>query len=154
MDDAPRRPDRTLLVILGIIAALVLVSLVVVFSRGAPAQLDASSPEGVVQRYAAAVAAGDEKAAKDFLSADVRDSCTRMDRFTNQNMRITLTSTTVRADSADVAVSIVTSTGGGPFGSDDYRTDGVVDLIREGGDWKIDRTPWELAICTETEVTP
>jgi len=153
MNATPQKPDRTLLVVLALIAVLVVVSLAVVFTRGAPAELDAASPEGVVQRYATAVTAGDEQTAKSYLSAEARESCTPVDHAADGSVRVTLVSTTVRPDSADVAVSIVTSTGDSPLGSDEYQSDGVVDLVRQGGEWKVDHTPWELAVCTENEVT-
>ncbi|MEC5150850.1 hypothetical protein [Cryobacterium sp. GrIS_2_6] len=50
MNPIPGRPDRTLIAVLSVIAVLVIVALVVVFSRGAPEQLDQATPAGVVQR--------------------------------------------------------------------------------------------------------
>ena len=147
MSEKHERPDRTLVVILGIIGALVIVALMVVFSRGAPAQLDASTPEGTVQRYASAVLEGDEKEAAQYLSEAALDSCERADRPSTRNISISLVSTTVRSDTADVRVSITTSYDGGPFGSSDYETEGVVDLVRTDGSWRIDSAPWEITIC-------
>ncbi|MBM7502642.1 hypothetical protein ACFPER_04120 [Agromyces aurantiacus] len=151
-ESAPR-PDRTLLVILGIIVALVIVALVVVFSRGEPELLDESTPEGVVQRYSAAVIDGDEQAAKEYLVAEVADDCVRIEPATGADLRVTLVDTEEREDSADVRVLLTISYGGGgPFGSDEYQEDGVFDLVRDGGEWRIETAPWPLTICQPTGV--
>ena len=154
MSEKHARPDRTLVVILAIIAALVIVALAVVFSRGAPAQLDQATPEGTVQRYATAVLAGDEAAAALYLSQAALDSCGRMDSSSTDNTRISLVSTTVRDDTADVKIAITTSYGSGPFGSSDYETDGVVELVKADGAWRIESAPWELTICPNPTDTP
>jgi hypothetical protein len=72
-----RRPDRTLLAIVAAIAALVVVALIVVFTRGEPAPVDEATPAGVVQRYSAAVIAGDEAAAAAYLTDTAKDRCNR-----------------------------------------------------------------------------
>lgn len=153
MNAPPTRPDRTLVVILSVIAALVVVSLAVVFSRGEPKQLDASTPEGVVQRYAAAVIAGDESAAAAYLTAEALDSCQDFNTAVTDNIRVTLVSTTERADSADVKVSIVTSYESGPFGASESESEDAFDLARIDGEWLIDRAPWQLAVCPTPKVT-
>lgn len=153
MSKTHARPDRTLLVILGIIGALVVVALAVVFSRGTPELLDPSTPEGTVQRYATAVLAGDEKTAARYLSQTALDSCDRVERPSADNVSISLVSSTIRDDTADVKVSITTSYGSGPFGASDYETDGVLDLVRTDGSWLIDNAPWELTICPNPKVT-
>ncbi|WP_426978165.1 hypothetical protein ACQCSU_02895 [Pseudarthrobacter sp. O4] len=94
-----------------------IVALAVVFTRGEPAPLDESTPAGAVQRYSAAVIAGDEAAAAAHLSEAARTRCSNVGRTTADNLRVTLVSTTVRAGSADVRVLITVSEGGGPFGS-------------------------------------
>lgn len=152
MKTEAKKPDRTLVVVLSIIAALVIVSLVVVFSRGEPELLDASTPEGVVQRYTAAVIDGDESAAAEYLTEDTLEDCEKLERPTTENIRVTLVSTTERAESADVKVSIVTSYEGGPFGSSEYEEQGVFDLVKVDDEWLIDTTPWPLTICTNTAV--
>jgi len=141
-----------LVVILGIIGALVVVALAVVFSRGAPEPLDPSTPEGTVQQYATAVVAGDEKTAARYLSRTALDSCERVERPSTDNVSIRLVSSTIRDDTADVKVSITTSYGSGPFGASDYETDAVVDLVRIDGSWLIDNAPWELTICPNPTV--
>ncbi|MFC5931444.1 hypothetical protein [Cryobacterium melibiosiphilum] len=145
----PPRPDRSLLIVLGVIAVLVVVSLVVVFSRGEPEALDPDTPEGVVQRYSAAVIAGDETAAMGYLTPDVRDGCERFSDAQTDNLRVVLVSTTERSTSADVRVSIVASyEGNGPFGASEFASERTFDLVTVDGEWLIESSPWELAICT------
>ena len=147
MDATPPRPDRTLIVMLGVIAALVVVALIVVFTRGEPELLDESTPEGVVQRYSAAVIEGDEAAATQYLVPELGSPCDRIDRGPVDGIRVTLVSTTERDDSADVKVLIVTSYEGGLFGSSEYEESGVFDLVAADGRWLIESTPWPLTIC-------
>ncbi|MGO4692518.1 hypothetical protein [Glaciibacter sp. 2TAF33] len=154
MDETLKKsPDRTLWTIIGVIIALVVVALVVVFTRGAPRQLDPSSPAGVVQRYSEAVIAGDESAAGRYLTAEVVARCTGGESHVTDDIRVVLVSTTERDDSADVTVSIVTSYPGGPFDRAESESDGVFDLVRVAGQWRIDTTPWPLTVCPPNKGT-
>lgn len=154
MNAAAPQPDRTLIVILSVIGVLVVVALVAVFSRGEPKVLDASTPAGVVQRYAAAVIAGDEATAVTYLAPDLRARCEKFTNTSVDNVRITLVSTTERTESADVKVSLATSSDqGGPFGtSSEYATEEVFDLVKVDGKWFISTTPWSLTVCSDTAV--
>ncbi|MGO4105736.1 hypothetical protein AB4Y63_17465 [Leifsonia sp. YAF41] len=144
------RMDRTLVVILSVIAALVIIALAVVFSRGTPQNLDAATPQGVVQRYAAAVIAGDESAAQQFLTPAVRATCDRFENVYTDDLRVVLVDTAERADSADVKVSLVTSYSGGLFGPSEYESADEFGLTKIGDEWLIEKTPWELTICGES----
>ena len=141
MDASRARPDRTLIVILAVIGALVVVALVVVFARGEPELLDESTPQGVVQRYSAAVIEDDEAAAIEYLSPEVGDSCRPFDAGTTQDLRVTLVSTTERDDTADVDVLITMSYGGGLFGSSEYEEPGSFELVASDGGWLIESRP-------------
>jgi hypothetical protein len=154
MDAAARKPDRILIVVLSVVAVLVAVSLAVVFSRGEPALLDESTPQGVVQRYAAAVIDGDESAAAAYLTEAGRSQCVKFDRASTDNLRVTLVSTTERPTSADVRVLIVVSNGGGPFGNSEYETEDVFDLVKTDGKWLVESAPWQLRACTNRAVKP
>jgi hypothetical protein len=147
MSTAPGRPDRTLIVILGTIAALVIVALTVVFTRGEPAPLAPNTPEGVVQLYVRAVLVGDERTAAGYLTVARLDSCDRVDSVPLDNVRLTLISSTVREHAAAVRVAIVTATDNGPFGPSEYATEDTFDLITTNGRWLIDGAPWKLQIC-------
>lgn len=152
MDAAAAKPDRILIVILSIIAVMVAVSLAVVFSRGKPALLEESTPQGVVQRYAAAVIEGDESAAAAYLTDAARSQCVGFERPSSNNLRVTLVSTTERPASADVRVLIAVSSGGGPFGNSEYENEDVFDLAKTNGKWLVDSAPWQLRVCTNTAV--
>lgn len=143
------RPDRTLLVVLLAVAALVVLALVVVFTRGTAPPIDASTPAGVVQRYTEAVIAGDERAAREHLVADAREGCEPTDPGTFDDVRVTLGSTTERDDTADVEVFVITSSGGGLFGPSEYREEAMFDLVREDSGWVIETAPWQFAVCTQ-----
>jgi len=153
MNAAPSKPDRTLVVIVSVIAVLVIVALAVVFSRGEPKPLDASTPAGVVQRYTAAVISGDETAAVDYLTPELRAACGTFANAYVDNVRVSLGSTTERTDSADVNVLVVTTYGeGGPFGPSQSEIEENFNLERVDGQWLISTTPWSLTVCSNTEV--
>ncbi|WP_234660163.1 hypothetical protein [Agromyces marinus] len=148
MDDSARTgPDRTLLVILGVLVALVVIALIVVFARGGPDPRDPASPEGVVQRYAQAVIDGDEDAAMDLLTPDAVDACVRVPQTMADRTRVTLAETVERDDTADVDVIIATSYGDEPFGGSEYEEQGTFELERVDGLWLIGTAPWPLAVC-------
>lgn len=148
MDTASGRPDRTLLVVMIAVAALVVVALIVVFTRGGAVPIDEATPAGVVQRYTEAVIDGDEQVARSYLTEDVRADCERIETGAFDDVRVTLVATTEREGTADVHVSIVT-TSGGLFGPSEYREDANFGLVREGSDWLIETTPWQFTICMQ-----
>lgn len=152
MNPPARRPDRTLLVILIAIAALVIVALIVVFTRGAPTPLDPATPEGVVQSYSAAVIEGDDEAALDYLAPEVREQCEGIDSVYTENLRVVLVDSTDRGESAKVRVSLVTSYDGGLFGSSSSESTETFSLVKNDGQWVITTVPWALAICAESAV--
>jgi hypothetical protein len=154
MDAAASKPDRILIVILAIIAVLVVAALAVVFTRGQPALLDEATPQGVVQRYSAAVIDGDESAAAAYLTEAARNQCVNFERSSTNNLRVTLVSTTERPSSADVRVLMVASNGGGPFGNSEYENEDVFDLVKTDGKWLIESAPWQLRVCANTSVKP
>lgn len=148
MDAPATKPDRTLIVILGVIGALVIVALIVVFTRGEAVPLDESTPEGVVQRYSAAVLEADEEAAIGYLTPELGDPCRRTGLAATDGMRVTHVATTERDDTARVQVLITTTYDGGMFGSSQYEEEADFDLVRAGDRWLIEMTPWQLAVCT------
>lgn len=152
MDAPAARPDRTLIVILSVIGALVVIALIVVFTRGEPELLDESTPEGVVQRYSAAVIEGDEASAREYLVPELADECERIEPGPVDRMRVSLVSTTERDDTADVDVLITISYEGGLFGSSDYEEESSFDLVRVDDAWLIETTPWQLTVCTPKPV--
>lgn len=150
MDKPSTRPDRALVGVIIAVAVLVIIALIVVFTRGTPASYDENTPEGVVQRYAEAVIAGDEDTARDLLTETLRENCERVYQGPLHDVRLTLTSTNEREERADVQVSVVTTTGGGIFGSSEYASDDYFALVREESGWAIESTPWQFTVCLET----
>ena len=147
------RPDRTLFAIVAAIAVLVIVALIVVFTRGEPAPVDEATPAGVVQRYSAAAISGDEAAAAAYLTDAAKNRCSGdVERMRGDNLRVTLVSTTERPASADVKVLITVSQGGGPFGSAEYQVEDVFDLVKAGDKWLIGSAPWQLTVCPNPAV--
>jgi hypothetical protein len=145
---AAGKPDRILIAILSAIALLVVVALAVVFTRGAPEALDASTPQGVVQRYSTAVIDGDTATANSYLTEAAKSVCRGYYESGPRPVRVVLISTTERADSAQVRVSLVSSGGGGPFGPSEYEMEDRFALVKSGGSWLIEQAPYQLASCT------
>ena len=145
MTQAAAGARRNLLILVAVVAVLVIVALAVVFTRGEPELLDESTPEGVVQRYSTAVLDGDDEAAIGYLSDRARDECGTVQNLHADDSRVTLISTDVRDDTADVRVQISRQESGA-FGSE-YSYEEDFRLVKDGGDWVIDQAPWDLAIC-------
>lgn len=154
MTDAARKPDRIILVLLGIIGVLVVVALAVVFSRGDPAPLDEASPAGVVQRYSTAVIDGDIATAETYLTDSARTVCRGSFSGEPRPARVVLVSTTERDQSATVKVSMVNSYQDGPFGPSEYEMEDIFTLVKEDGNWKISQAPYMLMACSGKPVKP
>ncbi|MET4591595.1 hypothetical protein [Arthrobacter sp. 754] len=155
MNAAARKPDRILLVIVAAIAALVVVALAVVFTRGEPQVLDESTPAGVVQRYSTAVIDGDTSTADSYLTESARSSCRGYYESGPLPARIVLISTTERDNSALVRVSVVVSSGsGGPFGPSEYEMEDRFSLVKDNGKWLVDQAPYQLLSCKGQAVKP
>jgi hypothetical protein len=160
MNPTQTRPDRVLIGILAAVAVLVVVALVVIFTRSAPASLDASTPEGVVQRYTTAAIAGDEAAAAAYLSpaaiekcADGYDDGSTASRL--EKLRVTLIRTVARGETTFVYVRLTQwYDDGGGFGGSESTSDVAFGLVRSGGDWLVDDAPWPLAVCPAGSVSP
>ncbi|GAC1502479.1 MAG: hypothetical protein NVS2B15_25070 [Pseudarthrobacter sp.] len=142
------KPDRTLIAIVSAIALLVVVALAVVFTRGGPETLDASTPQGVVQRYSTAVIENDTAKANSYLTEAAKSVCRGYYESGPHPVRVVLLSTTERDGSAQVRVSLVTSGGGGPFGPSEYEMEDRFALVKSGGSWLIEQAPYQLASCT------
>ena len=154
MGDAARKPDRVLIVLIGVIGLLVVVALAVVFSRGEPRPLEEASPAGVVQRYSTALIDGDAASADSYLTESARTTCRGSFGGEPRPARVVLISTTERTGSATVKVSIVQSPQGGPFGPSEYEVEDAFTLVKVDGEWLVDRAPYLLMSCTGTTVKP
>ena len=77
----------------------------------------------------------------------MREDCQRLEPSLFGDVSVTLISSTERGETADVDVSIVTTTGGGLFGPEEYREDARFGLVRDATGWVIETVPSRLAIC-------
>ncbi|GAA1995243.1 hypothetical protein [Microbacterium pumilum] len=148
MSDDARRPRWALVFLLAAVGVVVVIALVAVFTRGAPTQYAADTPEGVVQRYSQAVVDDDTAAALEYVVPEIADSCEESGIGTD-DYRVTLLKTTERDDTARVGVLVTTVYGSGPLGSSEYESEESFDLVKSGDSWLIDRAPWQLAVCYE-----
>ncbi len=152
-----RRPGKPLLVLLCVIAVLVLVSVLVVLTRGAPKPLDPSTPAGVVQGYVTAVIGHDAARAGALLTPGAARKCTPNEPFVSdstRDLRVTLLATTERDDTATVDVTLSTARVSGPFDSPEYTSDDSFELARVSGRWLITSVPWRLETCFPEGTTP
>jgi hypothetical protein len=147
MPHTPLTRDRTLAVLLAVLGLLVVTALAVVFLRPSPALRGAGTPEGVVQRYAAAVIDGDRRAAAGYL-IEAPERCRGWEGDVEENLRVSLVSTDLRGGAAEVEVSVVSFDPGGPFGSSEFETEETFELKKTGGSWLIDTVPWRLQTCS------
>jgi hypothetical protein len=141
-------PARSILVIGAIVVAIVVVAvLVVVLASRPPTTYPADSPEGTIQRYLAAVEAGEPEAAYAFFSRSVRtemplDSYRRawadLAWEREQDRRVVLEQVDLRDTRATVHLRVDVYSGGGPFGPNRYTYERSVGLVRESGEWRID----------------
>lgn len=151
----PKSTNRLLYSLLGVVCALVILSVVLVLSRGPAPVLDPSTPEGVVQRYTQALLSGDKAGAAALLepSSTVKEECrySRADRSV-ADLRITLGRTTIAGGKATVEVLVAQGSAGGPFGTGESSYPDAFELRGADGSWSIVSAPWMLLACTGTEV--
>jgi hypothetical protein len=148
MSEPSRRSRLTLIALASAVGLVVVIALIAVFARGGTTQLDADTPEGVVQRYSQAVVDGDIAAALGYVVPEVADACVRRSVH-DSDIRITVLETTEREDTAHVRVLIVTVFGTGPLGVDEYESESALDLVKVDGKWLVEVVPWRLAVCED-----
>lgn len=134
--------DRSLLLVVGGALALIVIGLVsaAVLARTSPALAPASTPEGAVQRFYAALYAGDYAAAYGMLSPGTQRSISerelreRMSYDLRQSQaRVGLAS--VQGKRATVPVTITHYTQDGLFGAQEWVSEHEVTLVRTDGAW-------------------
>jgi hypothetical protein len=152
-DVRKKGPGRALAVVLSLIGVLVVASVALILTRGAPGPVDPATPAGVVQKYAAAFIAGDTATAMSTLSDEAKAQCAAYpgSYYTSpefrESLRVELRSTVERDGSATVRVAIVQTSQGGPFGPSDYSTPGDFQLTKSSGQWLIVSAPSMIAVC-------
>lgn len=150
----PLKPkNRLLYVLLGVTAALVVLSVVLVLSRGTAPALDPATPEGTVQQYTQALLAGDDAGAASLLtdSSAFNEECQySRSELHAADLRLTLGSTTLGPGTATVAVSITQGAATGPFGTGESSYSESFKLTGSAGSWSILSAPWPLLACTDS----
>ncbi|HSK98133.1 MAG TPA: hypothetical protein VK891_16020 [Euzebyales bacterium] len=143
----PRRSQRLLWVLGGLVAVALLVGALVGALRS-PAELDPDSPEGVVQAYLEAVIEGDHAAAAGYLSEETARRC-RASAFRQawvpDGLTADLDGVRVRGPRTEVRVRMRTTAD--PFTLDGYTSTETFTLADENGAWRLVDDPWPLYAC-------
>ncbi|WP_164234407.1 hypothetical protein [Microbacterium hydrocarbonoxydans] len=149
-DRGPRRRTARAALI-GVTAAaglLVIAAVGVIVAGRGTATYPEGSPERAVQVYAQAVVDGDLDVALGLLVPEDAEECERIVQG-RDDYRVALVESTERGDSARVEVIISEVYSSGPFGPEEYSSEEVFGLRREGGAWLIETAPWQFAVCEE-----
>lgn len=139
------RPNRTLAIVVGIIAVLGVVAGVWSATRPVP-KYERGTPVGVVQAYLTAVINGDHQNAVELVTGS---TCTveDLDRASfPEGVRVVLRDTEVDGATAQVKVDVVMPSGG-PLEGSEYVEKHTFRLTRVGGDWLITGSPWPMYEC-------
>jgi hypothetical protein len=142
------KTDRSLQIVLGVIAFLVVAALILFFVRqGKTAYTAEDTPTGVVHNYILSVQKGDYQRAYKYLADQEGTGGLTMFRssFSNQEMEITtagveLKEETITGDGAVVNLIILRNQGG--VFSQPYRDSQAARLARVKGAWKIVELPY------------
>ncbi|MCC6176917.1 MAG: hypothetical protein IT305_16530 [Chloroflexi bacterium] len=134
-----------LLVVAGVVAAIVV-------GRPSPAaQVDPTSPSGVVQAYLEALRTGDYQGAESYLTDTARASLQPGERRPSyvpndtDDTRIVVETVSMTDDRAEVKVTFSRFTArSDPFSANTWHRDVTVRLLREAGVWRISQpaAPW------------
>lgn len=141
-----------MLAILGGIAVIVILALVVFFTRSRQVDyVPGDSPEAVTQNYILALHRQDYERAYSYLAADEETAPTYeqfRQFFFNQsatiaNTSVQITGVEVSGDQATVGLAVLH--GGGGLLSDPYRETTAAVLQQSGGGWQIVQMPYPYA---------
>jgi ketosteroid isomerase-like protein len=140
----PRGPERSLVLIAGLTAVLVVVTIVLAFTLGdrEPTTFDPGTPERTVQDYLQALDDGDFEAAYALLSSDYQRTVSLSDFLERERFqfrseygadRVTIDDVDVNGETARLRLQLryVTSDGDG------YERQEDVALVRENGAWRL-----------------
>ncbi len=140
------RQNKILTALVAVVVGVAVVAAVVSATRQAP-DYDPASPEGVVQRYLAAVLEGDLAAAAARLEPDSRCTVEDLDRaYVPDGVRAVLRGAEVDGQKAVVKVDLAVSSGG-LFDGSEFTDDQTFRLSRSGDGWRIAGSPWPLDSC-------
>lgn len=143
---------RWLIGLLAVAGVLAVAALVLSEAGQRPADLDASSPEGVVQRYLTAVAEGDDDALRETLHSERLRECRDGEPGLDLDHRSPDFTAELRDverddDEAEVTVRITEHHGEPPFDSGGYDHTEVFELGRDDGAWRVTGESWPYLGC-------
>lgn len=142
-------PNRWLAVAALAVAAIVAGSLALGTLGKQEREFAADTPEGAVQRYLRAVEEEDATTIRSLMAPGVTERCELSDirnalRYPdNRDLRVTLRSSKVTGDRAEVRVG-VSEVSGGPFDGGSYDHDETYDLVRSGSGWLFSEPGWPI----------
>jgi len=144
------RTDRFVLALSAMVLLLIALAVgsVALAQRREPPRLPESSPTGVVYHYLAALDHENYDAAYSYLSSSTR-AWISLDEFRRRSPRVSgsppgrttsvsLSNERITSDRARVTIAVTTFSPSGPFGANEYTRTYELDLVREGGAWKLD----------------
>jgi len=140
---------RWLAVIGGIIALVVVASVLVLSSTRGEEEFADGSPEAAVQRYLRAVADRDATSALAMLTPEVEQRCGPFFRESitsrgDATFRATLEQTVPRGSVTEVRLKLTEMHGAPPFGGSEYSQSLIFELTKMGSDWRFTQPPWPL----------
>lgn len=140
-------PNRTLLIVIGLISAAAVV-LVLFSSDRSATTYEADTPEWAVQQFLTAMVNQDTDSAYEHISPSSPCKIIHLDRaWMNRDLNVDLVQSTITGDSARVEVDIEYSSSD-LFGSP-YVESHVYRLEDAGNKWLIVGIPWPLYDCGE-----
>lgn len=141
-----RTPANRMLGITVAAIAVIAIAVAILSAAKSPAELDPSSPEGVVQQYLTAVFDHRNDDAADFLDPAGNCAADDLDRFgVAPNARVDLVKAESTTDSARVTIAIEYSSGD-PFGGG-WSEEKTLRLVKSDGAWKLTGIPWPMYDC-------
>jgi hypothetical protein len=144
------RTDRFVLAVSAMVLLLIALAVgsVALAQCREPPVLPDTSPTGVVYHYLAALDQENYDAAYSYLSSSTR-AWISLDEFRRRSPRplgsppgrttsVSLSNERITGERARVTIAVTTFYPSGPFGGNEYTRSDELDLVREGGAWKID----------------
>ncbi len=153
--------SRWLVAIAGVVAALIVASVVValVNPRGAAETLSEDTPEGVVQRFILALQDEDYSLAHAYLSDELKKSCPveRMrdtvqwfaEGSTDRRVAL-LEKEELSGGRVQIRVRVTEVNVSPPFGVNENSHQERYVLVQEAGEWRFAESPWPIDWCPTT----
>lgn len=145
-EDVTGRPNRILVIVVGVIAVIGVVAGVLSATRQVP-MYEHGTPVGVVQAYLTAVINGEHQNAVSYLTKESPCTVEDLDRAAfPEGLRVVLRGTEIHGQTAQVMVEVVMPSGG-PLQGSEYVEKHTFHLATTDGDWLITGSPWPMYVC-------